>query len=140
MTRKESSMTAVLHHVALTVTDIEASLAWYSDLFGFKELVREDHQGGNGGYGVVLGPEDWSMFIVLNEHPTNAREGFDPVRTGLDHVGFIAPDREALDDWVAKFEERGVTYSPISEHGWGWSLNFRDPDDVQLQLVVFATS
>ena len=34
-------MTAVLHHVALTVTDIEVSLAWYSDLFGFKELVRE---------------------------------------------------------------------------------------------------
>ena len=50
-------MTAVLHHVALTVTDIDASVAWYSDLFGFKELVREDHAGGNGGYGVVLGPE-----------------------------------------------------------------------------------
>ena len=63
-------MTAVLHHVALTVTDIDASVAWYSDLFGFKELVREDHAGGNGGYGVVLGPEDWSMFIVLNQHPT----------------------------------------------------------------------
>src|SRR4051812_39777860 len=87
-TCEESSMTAVLHHVALTVTDLEASLDWYSDLFGFKELVREDHHGGNGGQGVVLGPEDWSMFIVMNEHPTNAGEPFDPVRTGLDHVGF----------------------------------------------------
>ena len=132
-------MTAVLHHVALTVTDIEASLAWYSDLFGFKELVREDHHGGNGGHGVVIGPEDWSMFIVLNEHPTNAGEPFDPVRTGLDHVGFTVPDRETLEEWVARFEEKGITYSPMTEHDWGWSLNFRDPDDVQLQLITFAT-
>ena len=26
------------------------------------------------------------------------------------------------------------------EHDWGWSLNFRDPDDVQLQLIAFASS
>jgi glyoxylase I family protein len=133
-------MTAGLHHVALTVTDIEASVAWYSDLFGFKELAREEHYGGNGGHAVVLGPEDWSMLVVMNAHPTNAGESFDPVRTGLDHVGFTVPDRETLDDWVARFDEKGITYSPISEHDWGWSLNFRDPDDVQLQLVAFATS
>lgn len=133
-------MTVALHHVALTVTDIEASVAWYSDLFGYKELAREEHHGGNGGHAVVLGPEDWSMLVVMNAHPTNAGEAFDPVRTGLDHVGFTVPDRETLDEWVAKFEERGMTYSPISEHDWGWSLNFRDPDDLQLQLVAFATS
>ena len=133
-------MTAALHHVALTVTDIEASAAWYSDLFGFKELAREPHYGGNGGYAVVLGPEDWSMLVVMNAHPTNAGETFDPVRTGLDHVGFTVPDRETLDDWVVRFEEKGITYSPISEHDWGWSLNFRDPDDMQLQLVAFAAS
>ena len=133
-------MTAVLHHVALTVTDIDASVAWYSDLFGFKELAREEHHGGNGGHAVVLGPEDWSMFVVMNAHPTNAGEAFDPVRTGLDHVGFTVPDRETLDEFVARFEERDITYSPVTEHGWGWSLNFRDPDNVQLQLIAFATS
>ena len=110
-------MTARLHHVALTVTDIEASTAWYSDLFGFVELVRDDHAGGGGGRAVVLGPPDWSMFVVMNEHPTNAGESFDPVRTGLDHVGFTVEDRAALDEWVARFEEKGVTYSPVSSTG-----------------------
>ena len=37
---EEDHMTVRLHHVALTVTDIEASTAWYIDLFGFVELVR----------------------------------------------------------------------------------------------------
>ena len=133
-------MTANLHHVVLTVRDIEASVGWYTDLFGFKELVREEHHGGNGGHAVVLGPEDWSMFVVMNAHPTNAGESFDPVRTGLDHVGFVVADRESIDEFVVKLEERGATYSPITEHGWGWSLNFRDPDDMQLQLVVFRQS
>jgi len=133
-------MTAGLHHVALTVTDLERSIEWYADLFGFVELAREDHHGGGGGHAVVLGPEDWSMFVVLNEHPTNAGESFDPVRTGLDHVGFTVPDRATLDEWVARFEEKGITFSPVTEHGWGWSLNFRDPDEVQLQLIAFATA
>jgi glyoxylase I family protein len=133
-------MTARLHHVALTVTDMDASVAWYSDLFGFEELAREEHFGGNGGHAVVLGYPDWSMFVVMNWHPTNGGEDFDPVRTGLDHIGFTVEDRGSLDGWVSRFEEKGITYSPISEHGWGWSLNFRDPDDVQLQLVAFAAS
>jgi glyoxylase I family protein len=80
------------------------------------------------------------MFVVMNEHPTNAGETFDPVRTGLDHVGFTVPDRETLDIWVTRFQEKGVTYSPVSDHDWGWSLNFRDPDDIQLQLIAFAAA
>ena len=133
-------MTAGLHHVAITVTDMDTSIAWYADLFGFVELAREPHHGDGGGHAVVLGPEDWSMFVVLNEHPTNAGESFDPVRTGLDHVGFTVADQDVLKRWEARLEEKGITYSPVSEHGWGWSLNFRDPDDIQLQLVAFATS
>ena len=133
-------MTVRLHHVALTVTDIDASAAWYMDLFGFVELVRGEHAGGGGGRAVALGPPDWSMFVVLNAHPTNPGESFDPVRTGLDHVGFVAEDRATLDEWVARFTAKGVTYSPISDHEWGSSLNFRDPDDLQLQFVAFAGS
>ena len=133
-------MTVRLHHVALTVTDIEASTAWYIDLFGFVELVRDKHAGDSGGRAVVLGPADWSMFVVMNEHPKNTGESFDPVRTGLVHVGFTVEDRATLDEWVARFKEKGVTYSPVTEHEWGWSLNFRDPDDLQLQLVAFARS
>lgn len=131
-------MTARLHHVALTVTDMDASIAWYKDLFGFEELVRAEHFGDSGGYAVVLGPPDWSMGVVLNHHPTNGGEAFDPTRTGLDHVGFVMPDRAALEEWETRLSDKGITHSPITDHDWGSSLNFRDPDDMQLQLVAFA--
>jgi glyoxylase I family protein len=131
-------MTVKLHHTALTVSDIDGSVEWYSDLFGFVELAREAHHGGSGGNAVVLGYPDWSMSIVLNSHPTSAGEIFDPTRTGLDHVGFTVPDRATLEEWEARMSDEGIKHSPISDHEWGSSLNFRDPDDIQLQLVAFA--
>ena len=132
------TLTLNLHHVALTVTDIDASAAWYKDLFGFDELMRDEHHEGSGGYAVVVGYPDWSMAVVLNSHPTNAGEVFDPTRTGLDHVGFTLPDRVALVEWETRLSNKGVKHSPITDHGWGSSLNFRDPDDMQLQVVAFA--
>ena len=131
-------MTPRLHHVAVTVTDIDASTAWYKDLFGFEELARDEHFGGSGGYAVVLGLPDWSMAVVLNHHPTNGGEPFDPTRTGLDHVGFVMPDRAALEEWENRLREKQIKHSSITDHDWGSSLNFRDPDDLQLQLVAFA--
>ena len=131
-------MTVSLHHVALTVSDIEASVAWYTDLFGFVELVRDKHAEGEG-RAVVLGKSDWSMFVVMNHHPTNQGEAFDPTRTGLDHVGFTVADRAALVDWEKRLTDKGVKHSAITDHDWGSSLNFRDPDDMQLQLIAFRS-
>jgi glyoxylase I family protein len=131
-------MTVALHHVAITVTDIESSVGWYKDVFGFEELMRDEHFEGAGGYAVVVGKPDWSMAVVLNHHPSNAGEVFDPTRTGLDHVGFTVPDRDAVVEWERKLSDKGVKHSPITDHDWGSSLNFRDPDDMQLQIIVFA--
>jgi len=130
------SITPNLHHVALTVSDLDASVSWYTDLFGFAELTRGDHTEG-GGHAIVIGKPDWSMFVVLNYHPTSKGETFDPTRTGLDHVGFTVADHPALVQWEHRLADRGVKHSPITDHEWGSSLNFRDPDDMQLQLVAF---
>jgi lactoylglutathione lyase len=34
-------MTIRLHHVALSVRDLEESIAWYADIFGFRVLSRQ---------------------------------------------------------------------------------------------------
>jgi catechol 2,3-dioxygenase-like lactoylglutathione lyase family enzyme len=131
-------MQLAIHHAALTVTDVDASIAWYKDVFGFEELIRDDHHEGAGGYAVVVGYPDWSMAIGLNHHPSNKGEIFDPTRTGLDHVGFVAPDRDTLVQWEHRLSDKGVKHSQIVDQAWGSSLNFRDPDDMQLQIIAFA--
>ena len=123
-----------IHHVSVTVTDIERSVPWYSDLLGLTKLMEESHPDGTG-YAVVLGKPDWSMCVGLHTHPTNERERFSESRTGLDHIGFMVSGRAELDAWESKLTELGVEHSPVNDQGGYAVLVFRDPDNIQLEFM-----
>jgi catechol 2,3-dioxygenase-like lactoylglutathione lyase family enzyme len=59
---------AAINHVGVTVTDVERSTPWYSEVFGFTRLIEETHPDSSG-YVVVLGKPNWSMCIGLYAHP-----------------------------------------------------------------------
>jgi glyoxylase I family protein len=122
-----------IHHVSVTVTDIERSVPWYCDLLGLTKLMEESHPDGDG-YAVVLGKPDWSMCVGLHTHPTNERERFSESRTGLDHIGFMVSGRAELDAWESKLTELGVEHSPVNDQGGYAVLVFRDPDNIQLEF------
>ena len=123
-----------IHHVSVTVTDIERSVPWYSELLGLTKLMEESHPDGTG-YAVVLGKPDWSMCVGLHTHPTNERERFSESRTGLDHIGFMVSGRAELDAWESKLTELGVDHSPVNDQGGYAVLVFRDPDNIQLEFM-----
>jgi glyoxylase I family protein len=123
-----------IHHVSVTVTDIERSVPWYSELLGLTKLMEESHPDGTG-YAVVLGKPDWSMCVGLHTHPTNERERFSESRTGLDHIGFMVSGRAELDAWDSKLTELGVEHSPVNDQGGYAVLVFRDPDNIQLEFM-----
>ncbi|MEO6468883.1 MAG: VOC family protein [Acidimicrobiia bacterium] len=123
-----------IHHVSVTVTDIEHSVPWYSELLGLTKLMEESHPDGTG-YAVVLGKPDWSMCVGLHTHSTNDRERFSESRTGLDHIGFMVSGRAELDAWESKLTELGVEHSPVNDQGGYAVLVFRDPDNIQLEFM-----
>ena len=123
-----------IHHVSVTVTDIERSVPWYTELLGLTKLMEESHPDGTG-YAVVLGKPDWSMCVGLHTHPTNERERFSESRTGLDHIGFMVSARAELDAWESKLTELGVEHSPVNDQGGYAVLVFRDPDNIQLEFM-----
>jgi catechol 2,3-dioxygenase-like lactoylglutathione lyase family enzyme len=125
---------ASIHHVSLTVTDIDRSVAWYKEVLGLAELMREDHPDGNG-YAIVLGKPDFSMCVGLHTHSANASEQCDEIRTGLDHVSFGVSQRADLDAWAEHLEKLKVSQSPINDQGAYAVLVFRDPDNIQLELI-----
>ena len=81
-----------LHHIALTVTDLEASIAWYERIFGLTYRLEEPHSGGTG---KLLADDDWQLVFVLHRHDANERETFVETQTGLDHVGMRVPSRRS---------------------------------------------
>ncbi len=132
---------ARLHHIALTVTDLEASVPWYEAVFGVQFRMDAPHEGG---VGKVLADDTWQLMIVLHRHDAGAGGLFDERGTGLDHAGFAVPTRGDLEAWQAHLEANGVvrsdkaneplTQSPIADESYGSTLVFRDLDNIQLEL------
>jgi catechol 2,3-dioxygenase-like lactoylglutathione lyase family enzyme len=129
-----------LHHLALTVTDLEASIAWYEALFGISYRMEAPHAGG---VGRLLADDDWSLIIVLHRHETNDGRAFTETATGLDHAGFGFPSRAELAAFQSRLVAHGVvtvdvanrplTQAPIADTPYGSILVFRDPDNIQLE-------
>ena len=132
-----------LHHLALTVTDVDASMRWYQDVFGVTFQMDAPHPGG---LGKVLADDAWELMIVLHHHDTNDAAQFAETTTGLDHAGFFVPTRADLETWQTHLEANGVTradnadkpltQSPIADEPYGCVLVFRDPDNIQLELFA----
>jgi glyoxylase I family protein len=130
-----------LHHLALTVTDLDASVRWYESVFGVEFMMDAPHQGG---VGRVLADEARELMIVLHRHEANDGGLFGETSTGLDHAGFFVPTRADLEAWQDHLEAQGVmrvdaadkplTQSPIANEVYGSVVVFRDPDNIQLEL------
>jgi glyoxylase I family protein len=135
-----------VHHMRMTVTDVERSKAFYTDVLGFEvavdgppppedpshEEIVESLQGG-----VILVHQ--GMFFGLRPADADrvaADDYFDALRVGLDHLSFGVPARADLDRAVALLHERGVDHGPIRElTALGLAfLAFFDPDGIALEL------
>ena len=121
-------------HVDLSVTDLDASIAWYRELLGMTRLFggRNDELG----YDVTYLMEPHSGVVMgFEQHDANPGSPFDERRVGLDHLSFNVESREDLDRWLARLDERDIPHSGITEEELWDVLVFRDPDNVQLEFI-----
>ena len=122
---------SAIHHVAIIVSDYEASREFYVERLGF-EVVRENWR-----------PEkrDWKLDLRVN--PTTELEIFAPENPparpsypeacGLRHLAFRVGDIDAA---VAELAERGIECEPVRTDDFtGERMTFfSDPDGLPLEL------
>jgi glyoxylase I family protein len=131
---------AGIHHFSPTVSDVEASAAWYERVFSMIRvpMTFPHHDREESGYAVMLLDPASGLAIGLHHHAANQGEAFDEARTGLDHIGFRVPTRESLDAWVSKLDGLGIEHSgvrDITDPVPFSTLVFRDPDNIQLEFI-----
>ncbi len=132
-----------LHHLALTVADLDASVQWYEAVFDVHPVLDVPHQGG---VGRILADAGQTLMFALHRHDTNDGGLFEETTTGLDHAGFAVSGRADLEVWQDHLEAHGVvrsdaadkplTQSPIADEPYASVLVFRDPDNIQLELFA----
>ncbi|MEO6944010.1 MAG: VOC family protein [Lacisediminihabitans sp.] len=118
-------------HIDLSVSDVEASATWYSEVLGLKRLRRVDL---DNRIMIVLVHEATGLIVGLNQHTVVPVTRFDDRNVGLDHIGFSVPERADLDVWEKQLASFNVVHSPVEDTANGTALVFRDPDNIQLEF------
>jgi glyoxylase I family protein len=120
---------AGVDHFGLSVTDLDASHHFYTEILGFVPVF-------DFGYARIYLHNPSGFSIALLQHREGRRARFSELTTGLDHLGFTASSLEELREWEQRFREAGVEFTPIREAEFGHHLNFRDPDGIALEFTV----
>lgn len=121
-----------LAHVAVTVSDLEGSKAWYGRLFDTEPVLDED----TGTFHHIVWLLGGTLFgIHQHPHPTGA-DPADELRPGLDHIAFGCADRGELERWQSHLDSLGVAHGGIVDAPYGSGLSFRDPDNIPLEFFA----
>ena len=139
----EQISTGDIHHLRLTVTDLDRSREFYTSLLGFQVAVEspppEDPSAAEA-FKILFGGVVMIRGNLLMGLRPMARPGdrFDPDRVGLDHLSFSVARREDLEQAIRLFDEHGVPHGEITTlAGFGIDvLPFSDPDGIQLELTA----
>jgi glyoxylase I family protein len=131
-----------IHHVAISVKDLERSVAWYRKVLGFSTVLSAEHPNRTEGLETLANPK-FSVVFSLHVHSDNEGESFSESHTGLDHVGFAVEDHSSLEEWERHLTELNVEHSPLTDQplddqSGDSVVVFRDPDNVQLEFFSMA--
>lgn len=116
---------AHIGEVSLTVSDLERSVAFYTDVLGFTALERGPHRS-------ALGPADGPVLLRLTARP-GARPRL-PRTSGLFHVAILVPSRAALGRSLRHLAERRWPLTGASDHLVSEALYLSDPDGLGLEI------
>lgn len=122
-----------VHHLRLTVSNVERARAFYTEVMGF-DLLMELPPGvllHNGQFLLGLGP-------APHEGADSSGDRFDENRVGLDHLSFSVNSRHELEDAIRILDGKNVPHGEIKDLGEDFGicvLAFRDPDNIQLELT-----
>ncbi len=123
---------AGLHHVTLSVRDLQRSAEWYVRFLGFERLRELPHEKFDR---LALRHPEMPLLLTLVSHHDGPHDTFDETRTGLDHLAFRTRSADDVEAWRTWLDSQHVLCSEVKDGALPGSrlITFRDPDGIQLE-------
>jgi catechol 2,3-dioxygenase-like lactoylglutathione lyase family enzyme len=141
----EQLRVGAVHHLRLTVTDLQRSKDFYTKILGFQVAVDAPPPADHPDHALVKEALHNGVVLIngtllMGLRPA-AKQGdrFDENRVGLDHISFHVGSREVLERYKKALDEWNVPHGEITDLGSIFQiylLEFRDPDGIQLELTA----
>jgi catechol-2,3-dioxygenase len=116
-----------LHHLALTVNQLEKCTQFYTQILGME---------------IEWQPDEDNIYLTsgsdnLAIHRSETGQALPQTQQRLDHLGFILPTPEAVDAWYEYMQAHGVSMkTPVKTHRDGAkSFYCADPDGNIVQMI-----
>jgi len=119
-----------LDHVALTVRDLQQSIAWYRDVFG----LQRRHEETWGDYPVMMCAGDTALALFQAKGPVSNAPDSHSVAI-MRHVAFQV-DRVNFIKAQETLRARGIEFV-FEDHSISQSIYLRDPDGYELELTTY---
>lgn len=132
-------VTSGFNHVATLTPDLDRLVAFYTTVFGatavFEMSARPDHPrmiildlGGGAALNVFETPAD----EIIGERRRQGGRG------AIDHYALAVDSVATLEDVRDRLQTAGADIGEIQRLGDEWSLFFRDPDGMELEVCCHA--
>jgi len=120
----------LLEHVNFTVSDLDRSIRFYSDLLGLR--VRWRGPLSDGRRAAHLGDEH--SYLALFEAAAEGRVETDMRSVGLNHFGLVVDN---LDELKTRLASLGTPHHAEHDYEPGRRVYFFDPDGIEVELVQY---
>ena len=132
-------LTTGFNHVATQTTDADRIVAFYGDVFGAEVTAEVKAEGDHPRLVIV----DLGGGSALNVFETDGagilgdRRGIGG-RGAIDHFGLAVDSLATLEGVRDRLVKAGADIGEIQRLGGEWSLFFRDPDGMELEVCCHA--
>jgi catechol 2,3-dioxygenase-like lactoylglutathione lyase family enzyme len=122
-----------IDHVALTVRDVQKSIAWYRDVFG----LERRHEAAWGDYPVMMFAGDTALALfeakgAVSDAPDSRSAAI------MRHLAFHV-DRVNFVNAQEALRARGIEFV-FQDHSISQSIYLRDPDGYELELTTYESA